>query len=265
VSAIGQGFTAVDQAPDAERYAEYLRTATALSAIAESKRARDGLLGLRPGAAALDVGCGLGDDARRIAEIVGAGGRVVGVDASAALIERARQPPSGVEWIVADAHDLPFTEGTFDAARTERMLQHVAKPVEIVAEMVRVVRPGAVVLACEPDWSTAAVGCMPALVADALRAAGESVIRHPRIGRDLPAMFVDAGLHDVAVATETVLTRDFALFSAMTDLPAIGARAVGDGLTTQTELDDAVARADRDAAAGRFVAFLSLVTAWGRV
>jgi hypothetical protein len=91
------------------------------------------------------------------------------------------------------------------------------------------------------------------------------VIRHARIGRALAGMFVDAGLREIEVAAETVLTRDFALFSAMTDLPAIGARAIEDHLTTQAALDDAVARAREDAAAGRFVAFLSLVTVWGRV
>jgi ubiquinone/menaquinone biosynthesis C-methylase UbiE len=263
--AIGQGFTAVDHTPDTERYVEYLRTATDMAAIAASKRDRDRLLDLRPGASVLDVGCGLGDDARRLAEVVGAGGRVVGVDASAALIERARQPASRVEWIVADAHRLPFPDDTFDAVRTERTLQHVAKPVDVIAEVVRVTRPGGVVVACEPDWSTVAVGCMPAQVADALRAAGESVIRHPRIARGLSVIFVDAGLDDVQVAAETVVTRDFALFSAMSDLPGIGARAVGDGLTTQAALDNAIAHAGQDASAGRFVAFVSLLTAWGRV
>jgi SAM-dependent methyltransferase len=265
VSAIGPGFRAVDAGGDPAPYVEYLQTATGVAGIAAGKRARDRLLGLGAGSSVLDVGCGLGDDARRVAELVGAAGRVVGVDASAALIGRAAQRPSPVEWIVGDAHRLPFGDRTFDAVRTERTLQHVSQPTDVIAEMVRVTTPGGVVLACEPDWGTAGVGCMPWPVADALRTAGETVIRHPRIGRALAGMFVDAGVRDVQVSAEAVVVRDFALFSATTDLPAIGRQAVDDGLVGRTALDDAVAAAEREAASGRFVAFLTLVTVVGRV
>jgi hypothetical protein len=61
-------------------------------------------------------------------------------------------------------------------------------------------------------------------------------------------MFVDAGVRDVQVSAEAVVVRDFALFSATTDLPAIGRQAVDDGLVGRTALDDAVAAAEREAA-----------------
>src|SRR6201747_898344 len=44
----------------------------------------------RPGERALDVGCGFGDTAQQLAELVGSEGSVLGVDASARFIEAAR-------------------------------------------------------------------------------------------------------------------------------------------------------------------------------
>lgn len=146
--AIGEGFGAVDEVANGSgRHADYLRTATGIEAIADGKRARDRLLGIGEGAALLEVGCGLGDDARRLAALVGPAGRVVGLDASTALLERARSTPSPVEWVAGDVQALPFADATFDAARTERTLQHVADPDAAVAEMARVVRPGGHVVA----------------------------------------------------------------------------------------------------------------------
>ena len=46
-------------------------------------------LSLRPGQRLLDVGCGLGDAALSLAEDLGTGGEIVGVDASAAMIAGA--------------------------------------------------------------------------------------------------------------------------------------------------------------------------------
>src|SRR5438552_3580813 len=45
----------------------------------------------RPGERVLDVGCGFGDTAQRIAELVGPGGSVLGVDVSPRFIETARR------------------------------------------------------------------------------------------------------------------------------------------------------------------------------
>ena len=48
----------------------------------------------RPGDRVLDLGCGFGDTAQRIAELVGPEGEVVGIDVSARFIETARARPS---------------------------------------------------------------------------------------------------------------------------------------------------------------------------
>ena len=75
---------------------------------------------LAPGDAALDLCCGTGDLALELARRVGAGGRVVGCDFSERMLELARRKAgergasqARFEW--ADALELPYAEGSFDA------------------------------------------------------------------------------------------------------------------------------------------------------
>jgi demethylmenaquinone methyltransferase/2-methoxy-6-polyprenyl-1,4-benzoquinol methylase len=66
-----------------------------------------------PGDRVLDACCGTGDLA---VEAERRGGRVVGLDFSERMLERARRKSSTVEWVQGDALALPFPDGAFDAA-----------------------------------------------------------------------------------------------------------------------------------------------------
>ena len=79
------------QPSDAPDPVEYLRRFSSLPGVAGFKRASIDAMGLGPGMAALDVGCGLGPDLAPMALAVGQAGRVVGIDISAALIAQADQ------------------------------------------------------------------------------------------------------------------------------------------------------------------------------
>jgi SAM-dependent methyltransferase len=74
---------------------------------------------LRPGERVLDVGCGFGTSTLEAAERVAPSGRVVGVDISAAMLQRARQRVAAegvdnVELLHADAQAYAFEAGSFD-------------------------------------------------------------------------------------------------------------------------------------------------------
>ncbi len=92
----------------------------------------------------LDVACGPGLLAKALAPCVGS---FVGVDVTAAMIDKARQialdaklPNTRFE--VADAAALPFPEGAFDLAVTRLALHHMADPGRVLADMTRVLTPG---------------------------------------------------------------------------------------------------------------------------
>jgi demethylmenaquinone methyltransferase / 2-methoxy-6-polyprenyl-1,4-benzoquinol methylase len=65
-----------------------------------------------PGDRVLDLCCGTGDLA---VEAERRGGRVVGLDFSERMLERARRKSGTIEWVQGDALALPFGDGEFDA------------------------------------------------------------------------------------------------------------------------------------------------------
>lgn len=110
---------------------------------------------LRTGASVLDVGCGPGTITADLAARV-APGRVVGVDRSAEVIERAAadHAASGATFRVADLMDLPFDDDTFDVVHAHQVLQHVPDPVGALVEMRRVCRVGGVVAVRDADYAS---------------------------------------------------------------------------------------------------------------
>jgi SAM-dependent methyltransferase len=260
------GFADVDAAADPERFVGYLRDVNGIDAIAAGKLRRMELLGLRPGGRAVDVGCGLGEDARELARIVGPTGHVVGLDSSSAMLDRARSGlcagPERVEFVVGDAHQLPFEDGTFDAARIERTLQHLADPAQAVREMARVTRRGGMLLATEPDWGTLAITGTPRGLVRVLLEAAERRIRNAWIGRELAGLFIDAGIVETTVLAEVLVIRDHDTIRATSDLPSLLAE-VGD--RERAEMQELLARLESDCRTGRAVAAMTLFTAAGRV
>lgn len=95
---------------------------------------------------AIDVGTGAGALALALAPLVR---EVVGVDRVPELLDRARERASAfanVRFVEGDAERLPFADGSFDLVVTLRTLHHVARPEVVLAELVRVTRPGGTLL-----------------------------------------------------------------------------------------------------------------------
>jgi len=112
------------------------------------ERAAD-LAALAPGDRALDVACGTGDLAIELARRVGPAGKVVGADFSDAMLERAREKSSAVQWEWANALKLPYPDGGFHAATVGFGARNFSDLDRGLAEMARVVRPGGRVVVLE--------------------------------------------------------------------------------------------------------------------
>ncbi len=116
--------------------------------MAEELRIARLLLGLGEGDAVLDVACGPGNFSREFARAVGRDGLVVGVDASQTMLERGgeelrRADPGNLCLVRASATELPFAGESFDAAVLTFVLCSVSDPAQALAEVRRVLRPGA--------------------------------------------------------------------------------------------------------------------------
>lgn len=95
---------------------------------------------LQPGGSALDVACGSGKLTVELAKLAGPGGRVVGLDFSARMLDVARHAQPSIEFIEGDALHLPFDDHSFDASTIAFGLRNLADPTNGLREMLRVAR-----------------------------------------------------------------------------------------------------------------------------
>lgn len=93
----------------------------------------------------LDAACGTGIGARLVAKRTGEGGKIVGLDVHAGVVEMARTMAQregiAIEWHCASALELPFDEGSFDLCLCLHGLQFFAYRIAGLAEIRRVLKP----------------------------------------------------------------------------------------------------------------------------
>ena len=101
--------------------------------------------GLAADAAILDVGCGTGEFTSRLAEFMPRA-RVLGVEILAEHVNHARQRhlhlAPRLEFRQGDAFALDLPDDSFDFVACRHMLQSVPEPQRVIAELIRVTRPG---------------------------------------------------------------------------------------------------------------------------
>jgi len=107
-------------------------------------------LGLIPAPLVLDVATGTGRLPRALLRQPAFDGRVIGLDLSRQMlreaVQRTAQFADRLTYIWQDARRLPFDDGTFDAVTCLEALEFTPNPREVLAELVRVLRSGGVLL-----------------------------------------------------------------------------------------------------------------------
>jgi len=175
--------------------------------------------GVATGDRVLDLAGGTGDIAALLSKKVGANGRVILTDINEAMLDvgRRRLEDEGivgnVRYAIANAEQLPFGDGEFDAVTIAFGLRNVTDKNAALKEIHRVLRPGGRVLILEfsrvqPEplkaiydaWSFGALPVLGKLIADdedSYRYLAESIRKHPP-QEELVQMMESAGFEDVS-------------------------------------------------------------------
>jgi len=169
--------------------------------------------GISPGMRVLELGSGMGDVAFLAGEIVGPGGRVLGVDQDAAGLERARErsrQQGCSSWVSFEASNLAEfdTADQFDAIVGRYILLYQQDPGAVIRRLLNVLKPGGTVVFHEVDFANAYSSDPPCafwdeiygLLSEAFRRAGNP----PDYGRRVATAFLDAGLPFPTVLAESV-------------------------------------------------------------
>jgi len=149
----------------------------------------------------LDLGCGTGVVARRIAAQTDFFGRVTGIDLSPEFITKARElaATEGLSnkttFEAGDIRSFAFEESQFDVTVMHTLVSHLDDPAAALTEAARVTRAGGAVVVFDGDYASSTLE-----TADAKRAAEidnamiEATVTQPRVMRRLPRMAKAAGL-----------------------------------------------------------------------
>ncbi|SFQ94860.1 demethylmenaquinone methyltransferase [Desulfoscipio geothermicus] len=114
---------------------------------------------VQKGQTALDVCCGTADWTIALAETVGPGGKVYGLDFSQNMLKIGQNKVNAkglkqVQLVYGNAMDLPFEDNSFDYVTIGFGLRNVPDYLQVLREMRRVARPGGKVVCLETSQPT---------------------------------------------------------------------------------------------------------------
>ena len=206
---------------------------------------------LAAGQRLLDVGCGPGTITVELASIV-APGEVVGIDASAEVIDEARSSASStgasnVRFDVGDVYSLAFDDDAFDVVHAHQVLQHLTDPVAALRELRRVLRAGGTLAVRDSDYgaftwapASSSLDRWLALYHEVTRRNGADA----DAGRSLPAWVRTAGFEGIEAGSSTWTFADAAsrawwcgLWADRVRQSSFATQAVTYGLATVEELE----------------------------
>lgn len=168
---------------------------------------------------ALDLGCGIGHWGRALLPHLPPSARITGIDAEPEWVKKstaiaaARGIASRVTYLQGRAERIPFPDRSFDLVTCQTLLIHVRDPVAVLREMLRVARPGGLILAVEPSNLASSLGASSFNAAwpidDRLRLARFQAICERgkqqlgegsnSVGDLVPGMMQEAGATDIRV------------------------------------------------------------------
>jgi SAM-dependent methyltransferase len=245
------GFTAVDRQRRPRDWIDVLDRMRREPFYAAYKLRVAELLEPVAGGRYLELGAGTGDDARALERRYRSS--VVGVDSSETMVAEARR--RGLEnAVVADAHELPFADASFDGCWADRTFQHLADPHRALAEAVRVMRAGGRLVTVDPDYTTQVVAIDDVELAERVRRyRAEVAIRNGTLAHRMGRLFAAAGLSDLTVEARTLVVRDPSAVDDVMGLRGWAAHACGRGFLTAEDVRAWEGRLDEAVASGTFL------------
>ena len=229
--------------------------------------------GIAPGMSVLDIGCGGGLLTRDVAELVGPGGRVLGIDRNPMVLNLADVTPasgkSRIDYRQVDLAALPDDLGSFDAIVGRRVLMYLESPGSVLAALAERLNPGGMIAVHEHNNAPLPNRIsMPAheeaqgWIFDTIRAEGTE----PEIGFMLYDLLIGAGLTGVTLKVEANVQTPDQPYALASIVRGMKGRAMRFGVVAdeaEMRLDTLDERLAAEAATGTWLADL-MFGAWGR-
>lgn len=153
---------------------------------------------IKQGARVADLGCGSGAFTVLLRE---RGFIPVGLDISPKVIARARAKFSSIEFLEGDAENLPFSDGSLDAALLSGLVHHFPDPQRLAAETYRALKPGGRFVAFDPNRMNPFMWLYRDKASPFYSPVGVTENERPILAGEVAKVFSDAGFR---VQTDTL-------------------------------------------------------------
>jgi arsenite methyltransferase len=169
------------------------------------------LAGLKPGETVLDLGAGAGIDCFLAATKVGSSGRIIGVDMTPEMVDRARENARkndvvNVEFRLGEIENLPVADSSVDVIISNCVVNLSTDKPRVFREAFRVLRPGGRVMVSDLVLRKP----LPAAIRGSIEAY-VACIAGALVKDDYLAAIRDAGFEDVAIVQEKAFPAELVL------------------------------------------------------
>lgn len=252
------GFTRVDEDANPAAWIECLDRMHGEPFYRDYKARVRTILAPRTAGLYLEVGAGVGTDALAL------GAKVVAVDRSLTMCRESRARGQAIS-IAADAAALPLRSDLVDGCWSDRTFQHLADPCRALEELIRVAKPGAIVVVADPDYGTQTMPFPdPALAGRVLDFRARHLLRNGTLAHEMGARFVAAGLEDVSAEERRLTVRDPTSLDHVLGLRSWAGTACDRGMMSRDDVERWEALYDQVVAGGRFLWSVSFFITSGR-
>ncbi|WP_434707141.1 methyltransferase domain-containing protein [Pseudomonas sp. R1-1] len=202
--------------------------------------------GITEGMRILDVGCGSGDVAFLLCDLVGRSGEIIGVDHDADAIAVARQRSAGhthpsLTFLKGNLQELPDSVGTFDAIVGRRVLMYQRDAVATIRGLSKCLCAGGIMVFQEHDTTMAPASVEPFPLHERAQSWIQEMIAREgadlHIGFNLHGIFTQAGLTVESVRAECLIQTPDAPYSLGAIVRACLPRIIALGVASAEEVD----------------------------
>ena len=103
----------------------------------------------------VEFGCGYGRFASMLLPLLSSGSSYAGFDSAAALVSKGKEifaeSPYATSFVRGDVHQAPLRDGYFEVTIAHLVLMHAPDAQKVLREMIRVTRPGGLLIACDAN------------------------------------------------------------------------------------------------------------------
>jgi SAM-dependent methyltransferase len=170
----------------------------------------------------------------------------IGLEYDATLVDYAQtrpENPPGARFQQGDATGLAFPDASFDVVFCRYLLIHMADPLCVVREMMRVVRPGGFAIAFEGDFTSVGTSHPPCAAIETIHRVWRGLFQNPSAGRRLVHYFREAGATVMHAGAWTALEHDALTLKRLYRLSAeaTGPAGAAKGILAPSEVEQMIA------------------------